>query len=186
MKIVAFAGSARTGSLNAALIATAARAAGTAGADVTLLNMREHELPLYDGDLEVASGLPEPVRALKRILHDADAFLIAAPEYNGGITPLLKNVIDWASRGDDSEDPPLNPWGGKTAALFAASPGPLGGIRALPMVRQILTNVGVVVIPGDVAVGQASFDADGTLESERLRQRVEGHAAALVRFGSPA
>ena len=70
---------------------------------------------------EAASGLPDAVKALKRILHAADGFLIAAPEYNGGITPLLKNVIDWASRGDESEDPPLNPWRGKTAALFAAS-----------------------------------------------------------------
>src|SRR4051812_26635967 len=120
-KIVAFAGSLRSGSWNKKLIAFAVDAARQAGADVTLVDLRELALPLFDQDIEDASGLPEGARKLKALLRESDGFLIASPEYNSSITGALKNAIDWASRGETDDEPPLVAFRGKAAALMAAS-----------------------------------------------------------------
>src|SRR5436189_4076042 len=124
-KIVAFAGSLRSGSFNKKLIAIAVDAARQAGAEVTLVDLRDLALPLFDQDIEDASGLPEGARRFKALLRESDGFLIAAPEYNSSITGALKNAIDWASRGETDDEPPLVAFRGKAAALMAASPGAL-------------------------------------------------------------
>jgi chromate reductase, NAD(P)H dehydrogenase (quinone) len=100
LKIIAFAGSAREGSFNKKLVKLAARGASSEGLEVTYLDFRELPLPLFDEDLEAREGLPENVWKLKSLLKDHQGFLIACPEYNSSITPLLKNAIDWASRPD--------------------------------------------------------------------------------------
>lgn len=179
--ILAFAGSARAASVNKQLVALAAAAARDAGAEVTLLDPADQRLPLYDGDLEERQGLPPEVVALKQLMRAHDGFLIACPEYNSSITPLLKNMIDWASRAAPGE-PPLVCFRGKTAALLAASPGNLGGLRGLVHVRAILGNIGVFVVPGQVALPAAheAFAADGSLLDARAAQRVRDLAAELV------
>jgi len=180
-RILAFAGSARKDSFNKKLLRVAVRAAEEAGAEVTLLDMAEYPLPLYDGDLESRDGLPTNAAKLKRLFLDHDGLMIAAPEYNSSITPLLKNTIDWVSRPADGEGP-LAAYKNKVAVLMAASPGGLGGLRGLVHVRAILQNIGVIVLPDQRAVSGAgnAFDETGQLKDEKLRQSVQGLGAKLA------
>ena len=152
VKILAFAGSAKKASLNKKLLAVAVAGARAAGAEVTVVDLADYPMPIMDEDLEAAEGAPEKATAFKALMVEADGFLISCPEYNSSITPLLKNVIDWASRAAPDEKA-LVAYEGKTAALMACSPGPVGGLRGLPEVRRILSNIKVHVMPGDTAVG---------------------------------
>jgi NAD(P)H-dependent FMN reductase len=138
-------------------------------------------MPLYDGDLEAAQGPPENATTLYELMKAHQGLLLACPEYNSSITGVLKNTIDWVSRPRDGE-PPLAAFTGKVAALLSASPGALGGLRGLVHVRAILGNIGVVVLPTQVAVSRAfdAFDDDDLLKDERLRERVARLAAELV------
>jgi chromate reductase, NAD(P)H dehydrogenase (quinone) len=169
-KILAFAGSARQDSINKKLVKIAASGATAAGADVTVLDFRDLPLPLYDGDVEAAEGLPENVVKLKAMMQAHQGFLIACPEYNGSITPLLKNAIDWASRPAPGEAS-LACFKDKVAVLMSASPGGLGGLRGLVHVRAILGNIGVLVLPDQKAVPGAyqAFDDNDNLQDEALR-----------------
>src|ERR1700733_13055904 len=173
-KIVAFAGSLRAGSYNKKLVAIAAEAARAAGAEVTVVDLRELALPVFDQDIEDASGLPEGARKFKALLRASDGFLIAAPEYNSSITAALKNAIDWASRSETDDEPSLAAFRGKAAALMSASPGALGGLRGLVTVRSILSNIGVLVLPDQVAISTAheAFDDSGKLKDENKARQV--------------
>ena len=183
-KIVAFAGSTRTGSFNKKLIAHSADAARAAGATVTVVDLRDLALPLFDEDLEAASGLPEGAKKFKTFLRESDGFLIASPEYNSSITAALKNAIDWASRSESDDEPPLAAFRGKVAALCSASPGALGGLRGLVHLRAILGNIGVVVLPDQVCISTAyeAFDEAGKLKDERKAKQVAAQARGLVDF----
>ena len=174
-RILAFAGSARTESYNCRLVQVAAEGARAAGADVTILNLKDYPLPLFDQDLEQEQGTPENASKLKQLFLDHDGLLIASPEYNSSITPLFKNTIDWVSRPAEGE-PMLAAYRGKVAALMAASPGGLGGLRGLVHVRSILSSIGVIVLPDQIAVSRAfeAFDDDGQLKDEKQRARVKG------------
>jgi NAD(P)H-dependent FMN reductase len=177
-KILAFAGSARQDSFNKKLVEIAAEGAKAAGAEVTYLDFRELPLPLYDQDLEAAEGLPANARQLKALMKAHQGFLIACPEYNSSITPLLKNAIDWASRPEPGE-PSLVCFKEKVAALMSASPGGLGGLRGLVHVRSILSSIGVLVLPDQKAIGNAgqAFDQNGNL-SDQSQQ------SAIIQLGS--
>jgi chromate reductase, NAD(P)H dehydrogenase (quinone) len=165
VKIVAFAGSARKNSFNQKLVTIAAKGATAAGADVTLLNMADFEMPLYHADLEKKCGIPDKARAFKHLLIEQDGFLIASPEYNGAFSPLLKNAIDWASRAESADEAPLRAYKGKVAAIMATSPGALGGMRGLVFLRMLLANIGVTVLPTQktIAFAANAFDADDAL-----------------------
>lgn len=181
-KIAAFAGSLRAGSFNRKLLTLAADAARAAGAEVTIIDLRELALPLFDEDLEAASGLPEGAKKLKALLRASDGFLIASPEYNSSVTGALKNAIDWASRSEADGEPPLAAYRGKAAALFSASPGALGGLRGLVTLRSILGNIGVLVAPDQVCIGAAheAFDDAGQLKDARKVKQVTALAQGLV------
>ena len=183
-KILAFAGSTRTGSFNKKLVQVAAAAAREAGAEVTVVDLRDLALPLFDGDLEDAGGLPEGAKRFKTLLREHDGLLIASPEYNSSITGVLKNAIDWASRAESDDEPALVAFRGKAAALMSASPGALGGLRGLVHLRAILGNIGVIVLPDQVAVSAAheAFDDAGQLKDARRRKQVEDVARSLAEF----
>ena len=119
-KVLAFAGSARNESFNKRLVKVAAKGAENAGAEVTFLDLKDYDLPIFNEDLE-KEGTPEAVKALKKQLIEHDGFLIASPEYNSSVTALLKNAIDWASRPAEGE-PMLAAFQGKVAGLMATSP----------------------------------------------------------------
>jgi chromate reductase len=180
-KILAFAGSTRSGSYNKMLAKLAAEAARKSGADVTLLDLRDLALPLYDGDLESQYGLPEGALRLKQLMKEADGFIVAAPEYNSSITGVMKNAIDWASRPAPNEKP-LEPFADKVALLLAASPGAFGGIRGLPTVRLILANLGTLVLSQQLAVPRASeaFTETGRLKDPKQQAALEKYVGTLV------
>lgn len=180
--ILAFAGSTRTHSYNKKLLQVAASGARDAGARVTIADFRELDMPLYDGDLEEREGLPPKVLEWKQLMRDHQGFLIASPEYNSAISPLLKNAIDWASRAAAGEVP-LACFNDKFAALLSASPGALGGLRGLTSVRMILSNINVLVLPRQIAVPKAheAFGPDGNLVDAKLQNSVRSLGADLVR-----
>jgi NAD(P)H-dependent FMN reductase len=180
-RILAFAGSLRRDSYNKKLVPIAAAGARQAGAEVTLIDLRDFLLPVFDEDLEKAEGMPENGRKLKQLFIEHHGFLIAAPEYNSSITAVLKNTIDWVSRPAPSE-PPLVGFRGKAAALMAASPGALGGLRGLVTVRSILGNIGVLVLPDQVAVPRAfeAFAGDGSLKDPKQQGSITDLGTSLA------
>lgn len=183
VKILAFAGSTRKESLNKKLIKIAAAGASEAGANVTLVDLRDFQMPLYDGDLEQQEGLPPNARKLKELMLTHHGFLISAPEYNSSISGVLKNTIDWTSRQSEGETP-LACYQGKIAGLVSASPGGLGGLRGLVTVRSILENIGVLVIPDQVAVSKAheAFDTDGSMKNKDQEQKVKKVGASVAKL----
>ena len=165
--VCGIAGSLRAGSYNRALL-RAARELAPDDMDIRIFD-RLGEIPLYDADVE-AEGDPEPVEAMKRALGEADALLIATPEYNHGVPGVLKNAIDWASR------PPRDSvLGGKPTAVFGASPGVTGTARAQAQLRQAFVFTDTPVLPQpEILVYRAAdkFDEEGRLVDERTREFV--------------
>ena len=137
-RILVFAGSIRTGSFNASLAALAAKELALAGADVTHISLQDFRMPIYDGDLEAASGAPDNAIKLKRMMMTHAGVFIASPEYNASVTPLLKNTLDWISRVRDGKETPLAAYKNRIFALGSASNGAYGGMRSLLALRQVL------------------------------------------------
>lgn len=174
-KLLFLSGSVRRDSVNVKLAHAALERARSFNVDARYVDLAEYPLPLYDGDLEEREGLPAHARSLKTLFREADGFLIACPEYNSSITPLLKNTIDWMSRREHADEPPLAAFKGKVAALAAASPSPNGGLRGLVPVRMLLGNIGVHVLPQQLAVKNApeAFDSSGALVNDADRNGLE-------------
>lgn len=182
-KILAFAGSARQGSFNKKLVKVAIEGAKAAGAEVTYIDFIDLPMPLYNQDLEADHGLPDTVLQFKSLMKSHQGFLIACPEYNSSITPLLKNAIDWASRPEPGETPlSLTCFQNKVAAIMAASPGGLGGLRGLVHVRSILETIGTMVIPDQKAISSAydAFDEHDNLKDEKQRTAVRAIGTKLA------
>jgi chromate reductase, NAD(P)H dehydrogenase (quinone) len=173
-RILAFAGSARRDSFNKRLVHIAAAGARAAGAEVTVIDLTNFELPLFNQDLEAEKGMPAKALELKKLFNEHHGLLISCPEYNSSITPLLKNTIDWVSRQAPGEGP-LAAYKGKIATLSSASPGALGGLRGLVHVRSILGNIGVLVLPEQIAVPQShqAIAEDGRLKDEKMQASIE-------------
>jgi NAD(P)H-dependent FMN reductase len=170
-------GSARNGSLNKALAQAAADAARAAGAAVTLVDLRDFPLPVYDGDLEIRDGVPAPARELGKIFRAHAGVLFVSPENNASIPALLKNTLDWMSRlrGED-------PFAGRVAGLMAASPGALGGLRGLVHLRQTLQALNMLVITEQFALPRANqaFDTEGRLADPRQQESVNRVVHRLI------
>ena len=162
-KILAFAGSTRLESFNRRLLKYAVEGARASGAEVTPIELADYTLPLFNQDLESREGLPKPAQKLKQLFIEHNGLLLACPEYNSSITPLLKNTLDWVSRSESKEEPSLLAYRGKTAALVSASPGRLGGMRALVQLRLMLGNIGVLVLPKEESLAEAHEAFDGPL-----------------------
>lgn len=182
-KILAFSGSLRAASFNQKLVTLAAEAARAAGAEVTLVSLRDFRLPLFDQDLEAAEGPPAAATELKALFASHDGLIIASPEYNSMITPALKNAIDWVSRVTEPDEPMLSALKGKSAAILAASPGGYGGARSLGFLRPFLENIGISVLEDQVAIPTAheAFAEDGVLLDAAQAEAVKLLAEKLVR-----
>ena len=175
-RILAFSGSARRESLNKKLLKVVVDAVRAEGAEVTAIDLQDFPMPLYHGDLEDAEGMPEHAKRLLKLIVEHEGLLIASPEYNSQMTPLLKNSIDWCTRADE------NPFQGKVVAVVSASPGMFGGIRSMTLARQLLTHLGAHVVPVQCILPQAdkAFDEQGGLKEERHLKSVKSVARALV------
>lgn len=184
LRLLVIPGSERTGSLNRRLADAASREASRMAAHVQRLNLRDLQLPVYDGDLEAASGVPAATLQLLDAVQAADALLLVTPEYNGLPTPLMINAFDWLSRLRAQGERPagLAATANKPVALLSASPGPLGGLRAMNFLRQYLQMAfAMIVVPQQFALARAgeAFDAAGALKDERAAASVRNVLASL-------
>ena len=151
--------------------------ARAARADVTLLELADLDIPMYNADVE-ANGTPPDVIKLKQLMFDHPAWIICSPEYNGSYTGLLKNTIDWASspvKSDPAWQDGFKPFAGKVVGLLSASPGAMGGLRSQSHLTPLLINLQCWVAPKAFALGRAAeaFDADGNLTSEAHVKQVQ-------------
>jgi NAD(P)H-dependent FMN reductase len=153
-KILAFSGSLRKDSYNKKLVRIAAKGAQSSGGVITLVDLNDYPLPLFNEDLEKEQGLPEPGRKLKALFLSHQGLLIASPEYNSSITAVLKNTLDWLSRPVPQEQP-LLAFERKVCAIMSASPGGFGGLRAQPVLRSLLQELRVLVLPNQFAIAKA-------------------------------
>jgi len=176
IRILAFCGSTRRESFNGKFLNAAVEAARATGAEVTLLHLDDLPLPLFNADLEDRDGMPANAAKLVALIARSHALLVASPEYNSMITPLLKNTVDWCSRAD------ANPFESKVAAVISASPGLHGGVRSLQLAQQLLLKLGCVVLPGQCILPHAdkAFDAQGRLLEDRSKKAVQAVAEKLV------
>lgn len=181
-KIAVVAGSTRPGSFNGLLGDIAAAHLADHGASVTRIDLAAFDMPLYSHTLEADAFPPDALR-LKELFAAQDGLLFVSPEYNGSVSPLLKNAIDWASRPTGDEGlVALTAYRGKTAAIMSASISPFGGLRGLMHLRQILSTIQMIVIPEQVVVPNvhAAFDEGGQLKDALPASLVDATAKRLV------
>ncbi|GLK79647.1 NADPH-dependent FMN reductase [Methylopila turkensis] len=182
-KIVVVAGSIRSGSLNEKLAALAARSLRDAGADVTHISLKDYPLPIYDGDLQSQSGVPEAAKRLVDLFVAQQGAFVASPEYNASFSPLLKNAFDWMSRVNIEGRPPLPAFKTKVFALGAVSGGAMGGYRGLTQLRAMMElGLGALVLPEMAAVGGGAdaFTPEGGLANARTADFLEALVGRLV------
>ena len=189
-KILAFSGSARKDSFNQKLVQLAAHMMSEhPDVSVTTINLRNYPMPIFNQDEEQSEGMPESARGFKSLLLEHDGWLIASPEHNGSFSALLKNALDWASRSETKDEPSLYAYRDKFAAIMAASPGGLGGIRGLVPLRMLLANLGVTVIPEQFALKFAgkAFHSNGQFLDEshhKQLQRVVNRLKSITGSGT--
>ena len=189
-RILVIPGSIRLASYNRRLAQEAARLLALGNATVTLVDLADYPLPIYDGDSEEANGPPALAVQLAERIAEQDGLLLVSPEYNASISPLLKNALDWASRVRKVRGKPLQPFRHLVVGLASASPGRLGGLRGLVALRPICQALGAEVLTTQLAVHEAAtaFDENGRLADERQRLALDAlleqlidHAQALGR-----
>lgn len=181
LKVLVFGASLREDSLNRKLAALAARLAAQHGATVDHASMRDFDVPSYDGDAEQAGGIPRGAEELRRRLVDCDAFIVSAPEYNGSMSGMLKNVLDWTSRFRPQ------PFDGKHGLLLSASPSMMGGNRGLWALRVPFEHLGARIYPDMFSLSQAQKAlVDGDIADAGLRARFEKNLQAFLSLAEAA
>ncbi len=180
-KILAFSGSTRRNSYNQAVVECAAQAAKDAGAEVTVINLADYAMPIFNEDEEAEYGIPERAQAFKQLMIEHDGILIASPEYNSSYPAVLKNAIAWASR-KAGDEPVLAAYKLKVVGLMAASPGALGGMRVLVVLRMLMQNLSCIVAPAQVAVGNVAdkLDESGAISDEKTKKQLANLAKQVV------
>ncbi len=182
MHLLAFAGSTRQESYNKQLVKQAVKIAESMGAKVTYVDLRDYEMPLYDADLEAHQGLPKNAKRFRDLMLASDGFIISTPEYNSGVSAVLKNTLDWSSRSPEKSYS-NEPFKGKRFALMSASPGGGGGKSALAVLTSVIQAVGGVAVLPQVSVAQAysAFDEEGNLKNSDLQRELREEIKALIK-----
>ncbi len=181
-RVLVFAGSIRTGAFSVRTADVAQSELGAQGADVTRISLADFPLPLVDQDLERERGVPENALKLARQIAAHDGLLIASPEYNSSIPPLLKNAIDWVSRVRTDNGKPFKPFADQVAGLCSSSDGIFAGVRGLYHLRAVLLSCGVEVITPQCSVPRAgdAFDESGRFKEERTQRAMENVCRTLI------
>lgn len=178
-RIVGLSGSLRQRSYNSALLRTAGELMPE-GSELAIRSIRG--IPLYDGDVEAAEGIPAPVTALKDEIAAADGLLLVTPEYNNSIPGVFKNAIDWMTR------PPADiprVFGGKRVALIGASPGGFGTILSQNAWLPVLRTVGAELWTGGrlmVSRAHTIFDEQGAMTDPKLREQLRAFLEGFAAF----
>ena len=165
VKILLISGSTRHKSYNRKLIGIVEQEFINLNFLAKVIDLKNYELPIYNGDYEDRHGIPSNAKKLKKLFKTSQGLFISTPEYNGGIPALLKNTLDWISRKDEGEKS-LESFTGIVAGLVSASPGMKGGKRALQKLRQQLQDLGVTVINEEFSLSKADsrFSKEGKLQ----------------------
>jgi chromate reductase, NAD(P)H dehydrogenase (quinone) len=181
IKVLAFAGSTRKDSINKKLVLIAAEIARKKGASVTFIDLKEYPIPLYDGDLEESEGMPKNAKYIRNLMLESSAIIIATPEYNGSISAVLKNALDWVSRSEDS-NASRGAFKGKKFAVMSTSPSKKGGLNGLNHLSFILENLGGKVVSIKVAVpnGFEAFNEVGQLRDEKIAKELDQEIDELL------
>jgi NAD(P)H-dependent FMN reductase len=178
-RILGISGSLRAGSFNTALLRAAEKAAGES---IEFETATLHGIPLYDGDAEAASGVPDAAAALKERIAGSDGVLLVTPEYNNGIPGVFKNAIDWLSR--PAGDIP-RVFGDRPFALVGASPGGFGTILSQAHWLPVLKTLGVDLWAGGrlyVSRAGQAFDANGELVDDKVRAQLAEFVRGFAGF----
>lgn len=181
-KVLVFSGSTREDSFNKKLSEEAAAVAKKMGATVTVLDLRDYSMPFYDGDIEAQKGMPEQAKQLRHLMMQSNAMIIATPEYNGSVSAVLKNALDWASRNEQGQ-PSRDAFKGKRFALMSASPGKSGGSQALEHLKVIIQYAGGEVIDPQISISDAyqAFTAEGSLKNPEMKEKLNREIQQLLK-----
>lgn len=164
INVIAIPGSLRQGSVTAQLLRSL-QAIAPAEMDITIVTL--NDIPVYNQDIEDADGFPPAVQALRDAVEQADALILATPEYNGAMSGVIKNAIDWLSRG--------GLLGKKIAAPISGSPGALGATKAQESLRAVMTHLGMYTLPRPaIAVPQLGQKLDGDTIADEMTQKFVG------------
>ena len=168
-KIICFSGSTRSGSINVRLLDAAIKELSALDCEVTRISLEDYPLPIYNGNLEEKDGIPENAVKLAKLMSEHDGYFLTCPEYNGSLSALMKNTIDWMTRVPSDQAVPFKD---KVGAIGACSPGGMGGIAMLYHLREILVRLGSLIVSEQVAVGNGfnAFDDMDKLTDDRSRQ----------------
>jgi chromate reductase len=180
-KVLAFAGSTRKDSCNKKLINNAAEIGQDIGLDVTVVDLKDFPMPLFDADLEQNEGMPENAKRLRKMMVASDKIIISSPEYNGSLPAVLKNAIDWLSRSEDGK-PSREAFAGKKFAIMSCSPGAAGGAMGLDHLRAVLKRIGGQIVTLQVVVPNAyeAFNKQGKIEQASIRQEIKQELQELA------
>lgn len=183
LKLVVLAGSIRNNSTNK-LLSMNLIELNRDLADFHFIDLKDFQMPLYNGDYEEENHAPEKAKELFEVLKSADGIIISSPEYNSGITALLKNTIDWLTRVEQGN--PYAVFKGKPMLLISAAAGGLGGLRSLYQLREILSNIFALVFPEmfNLAESFKAFDDKGKLISEEQKTRLKQITGNYIKFAS--
>ena len=180
-KFLAFSGSNRKDATNQKTVDCIASALKKTGGQVSEITLNPQ--PIYNGDEESALGLPEETIRFQALLREHDAFVVGCPEYNGFMTPLLLNHIDWATRSSEAI-PDLSCFKDKVVMVTSASPGAMGGMRASTYLKTMLAGIGCIIFPENfmIPASFSAFDESGTLKDEGLKARADQTAQNFYKF----
>ncbi|KFB08453.1 NADPH-dependent FMN reductase [Nitratireductor basaltis] len=187
VSILVFAGSVRGQALSGKTADAATRELALQGAEVTRISLADYPLPIFDQDLERDKGVPQNAVKLASLVASHDGFLIATPEYNASLPPLLKNAIDWISRvKQDGSGRTIRAFAGKSGAICSSSNGVFAGIRAANHLRAVLVHCQAEVVSAQCSVGRAqeAFDEAGNLRDEATQKKLATTCRALLEAAS--
>lgn len=181
VKVLVFSGSTREDSANKKLVKEAAHIAKQMGAKVNIIDLKDFPIPFYDQDLEEKGGLPMHAKRLRKMMLESNAMIIATPEYNGSVSGILKNTLDWVSR-DENGQPSRDAFKGKRIAIMSASPGKGGAERALTHLSTIVQNIGGTVVGIQLSVPDSfsAFAPDGSLKNPQLQEKLKQEIEQLL------
>lgn len=186
-KVLVFAGSNRSGSVNRTLAFAASGVLARMQAEVDVISLEDYPLPLFDVDLEMERGVPENAVKLARLFAAHDAVFIASPELNSSIPPLLKNALDWVARVRSDGFGQVHPFAGLTVALGSVSDAPSCGLTGLFHLRAVLMHFGAQVVSEQCAMraGQGLFGADGLPAEEAAARQLDAVCRSLLDHSTP-